>query len=420
MASEVRFFAWAAPANDMNVLPDHTWVTTYDSRVNSYENIKKVVGANEHFWYCWGNFRSKAGTPGNLDGALGDRLGDLAEALCLVKPDAHCIAVTGARGTIFRYGWNGVCHQLANQVLYATSSEGHAPLTVSRARGYWASTFRYGTYGIPDLEWDIRRDICRNSRSLTPQQSEGGNTMVKEADEFESRARDLLKDRDPKLLSEFLALRQEAQALPTETSKGAKGVSAKAINADNQRMLDRAATLLGAEDFERIFEFQPEQRVNLVPPRSMYQSQNRSVNRRALGEAATDKDLAPRRASIPATPKRWAPAHGTERELPRKQAKTIDPMTKSQLIEKIYENTELSKKDVRGVLETLATIGYKELKKTGVFLVPGFAKFVVIKKSATKSRKGTNPFTGEPMTFKARPARKIVRVRPVKTAKDAV
>ena len=78
-------------------------------------------------------------------------------------------------------------------------------------------------------------------------------------------------------------------------------------------------------------------------------------------------------------------------------------MTKSQLIEKIAANNELAKKDVKGVLETLATVGYKELKKTGVFLVPGFAKFVVIKKPATKARAGTNPFNGEPMMFKAKP-----------------
>jgi DNA-binding protein HU-beta len=95
-------------------------------------------------------------------------------------------------------------------------------------------------------------------------------------------------------------------------------------------------------------------------------------------------------------------------------------LTKSQLIEKIATENELAKRDVKNVLETLATVGYKELKKTGVFLVPGFAKFVVVKKPATKARKGTNPFTGEPMTFKAKPARKIVRARPVKAAKDAV
>ena len=97
-------------------------------------------------------------------------------------------------------------------------------------------------------------------------------------------------------------------------------------------------------------------------------------------------------------------------------------MSKSELIQKIAElhADKLTRKDVKGVIESLADVGYKELKKTGVFLVPGFAKFVVIKKPATKARSGTNPFTGEPMMFKAKPARKIVRARPVKAAKDAV
>jgi nucleoid DNA-binding protein len=96
-------------------------------------------------------------------------------------------------------------------------------------------------------------------------------------------------------------------------------------------------------------------------------------------------------------------------------------LTKSQLVEKISEaHSELSKRDIKGVIETLATVGYKELKKAGIFVVPGFAKFVVVKKPATKAREGTNPFTGEKMMFKAKPARKIVRARPVKAAKDAV
>ena len=95
-------------------------------------------------------------------------------------------------------------------------------------------------------------------------------------------------------------------------------------------------------------------------------------------------------------------------------------MTKSQLIQKIAELRELAKKDVRSMMEALAEVGYKELKKNGVFVVPGFAKFVVVKKPATKARKGTNPFTGQEMIFKAKPARKIVRARPVKAAKLAV
>jgi DNA-binding protein HU-beta len=95
-------------------------------------------------------------------------------------------------------------------------------------------------------------------------------------------------------------------------------------------------------------------------------------------------------------------------------------MTKSQLIEQVATANELAKKQVKGVMESLATIGYKELKKNGVFVLPGFAKFVVIKKPATKARKGINPFTKEETVFKAKPARKVVRARPVKAAKDAV
>jgi DNA-binding protein HU-beta len=95
-------------------------------------------------------------------------------------------------------------------------------------------------------------------------------------------------------------------------------------------------------------------------------------------------------------------------------------LSKSQLLEKISTATELSKRDVKNVLDTMVDVGHKELKKNGVFLVPGFAKFVVVKKPATKARKGTNPFTGQEMMFKAKPARKIVRARPVKAAKDAV
>lgn len=97
-------------------------------------------------------------------------------------------------------------------------------------------------------------------------------------------------------------------------------------------------------------------------------------------------------------------------------------MTKSELIQKIVEAhaDKLTRKDVKGVLETLCEVGYKELKKNGVFVLPGFAKMVVIKKPATKARKGVNPFTGEPTVFKAKPARKVIKARPVKAAKDCI
>ena len=97
------------------------------------------------------------------------------------------------------------------------------------------------------------------------------------------------------------------------------------------------------------------------------------------------------------------------------------PMSKSTLIQTIAEHSgNLTRKDVKGIIDLLASIGYKELKKTGAFVLPGFAKFVVIKKPATKARKGINPFTKEPTIFKAKPARKVIKARPVKAIKDAV
>jgi DNA-binding protein HU-beta len=97
-------------------------------------------------------------------------------------------------------------------------------------------------------------------------------------------------------------------------------------------------------------------------------------------------------------------------------------MSKSELIQKIADQHAdgMTRKDVKAVIDSVAQIGHKELKKTGAFLVPGLAKFIVIKKPATKARQGINPFTKEPTTFKAKPARKIIRARAVKAAKDAV
>jgi nucleoid DNA-binding protein len=97
-------------------------------------------------------------------------------------------------------------------------------------------------------------------------------------------------------------------------------------------------------------------------------------------------------------------------------------MTKSALIETV--TSELgdgyTKKQVVAVLEALTEVAHKELKKTGSFTLPGFAKFVVSKKPATAAREGVNPFTKQPITIPAKPASKKVRARPMKAIKDAV
>ncbi len=91
-------------------------------------------------------------------------------------------------------------------------------------------------------------------------------------------------------------------------------------------------------------------------------------------------------------------------------AKTTKAPTKSELLTTIAGETELSRKQVAAVLDSLSGAIKKSLKSHGGFTLPGLVKMKVVKKPATKARKGTNPFTGEEMMFKAKPASKKVRV----------
>ena len=94
--------------------------------------------------------------------------------------------------------------------------------------------------------------------------------------------------------------------------------------------------------------------------------------------------------------------------------------TKSQIVTTIANSTDLSKKQVGAVFDSLNGIIKKALKGAGVFTMPGLCKMRVVKKPATKAREGTNPFTGEKMVFKAKPASKKVRVMPLKNLKGMV
>jgi len=106
---------------------------------------------------------------------------------------------------------------------------------------------------------------------------------------------------------------------------------------------------------------------------------------------------------------------------PAKKVKTVkDPFTKSQLINHLSEETELSRKQITSVLDSLAGAieGHIKRNGAGVFTMPGLAKFKVVRKPATKARKGINPFTGEETVFKAKPARNVVKILPLKAVKE--
>jgi len=98
------------------------------------------------------------------------------------------------------------------------------------------------------------------------------------------------------------------------------------------------------------------------------------------------------------------------------------PTTKAETFTYIAEKTGLTKKDVSAVFESLNTLIRRDIRRTGpgMYTLPGLMKIKVVRKPATKSRKGVNPFTGEAMVFKAKPARNVVKVLPLKGLKDMV
>jgi len=95
-------------------------------------------------------------------------------------------------------------------------------------------------------------------------------------------------------------------------------------------------------------------------------------------------------------------------------------LSKTELIEAIANQSGLDKKQVNSVLDSLNDVIYKELKAQHEVVIPGLLKLVTISKPAVPAREGINPFTKEKTMFKAKPARKVIKPRPLKALKDAV
>jgi nucleoid DNA-binding protein len=95
-------------------------------------------------------------------------------------------------------------------------------------------------------------------------------------------------------------------------------------------------------------------------------------------------------------------------------------LTKNEILKSIATTTELSRKQVKGVFDALTVLIGKSVSKKGPgkFMVPGLLKIVVVQKPATEAHMGINPFTKQEQMFKAKPARRVVKVRASKALKD--
>jgi nucleoid DNA-binding protein len=97
-------------------------------------------------------------------------------------------------------------------------------------------------------------------------------------------------------------------------------------------------------------------------------------------------------------------------------------LSKSQFVATLAKKSGLNKKQATSALDTINAMVAQQLGKggPGEVLIPGLLKLSVVNKPATLQHEGVNPFTKEPMTYKAKAASKVIRVRPLKALKDAV
>jgi nucleoid DNA-binding protein len=101
---------------------------------------------------------------------------------------------------------------------------------------------------------------------------------------------------------------------------------------------------------------------------------------------------------------------------------TSKRMNKSQFVATLAEKSGLSKKQATTALDTINGMVAQQLGRRGPgeVLIPGLLKLNIVNKPATRKHEGINPFTKEPMTYKAKAARKVIKVRTLKALKDAI
>jgi len=128
----------------------------------------------------------------------------------------------------------------------------------------------------------------------------------------------------------------------------------------------------------------------------------------------------PKKATTASKPKAVKAVKAAKVVKAKKTTAIQNPMTKSEMFADIADSTGLSKRDVAAVFTEFASLIERHIAKRGpgMMKVPGLMKIEVKERPATKARKGINPFTGEEIMIKAKPKRRTVKIRPLKTLKD--
>jgi hypothetical protein len=259
-----QLYAWRRPAFDpRDKYIDHTYVTDYKP-YDKYSTIQDVIKAGTHFWYCWGEFKMKT-TDQSLVAECPKNgiLADLAKVICICKPNDE-----NAHGTIFTYLIDGVCHQLANQVLYPTNPQ----ITVKGVKGWQLTHFLYTKYGLND-KWDDLKKKCMDGVRKMPKSKKAAKKIMKRK-ELHLFVHERLGKKLPQKKRDFLSEVVEEtdkvrRNLYDEMKKGkiTPEEFVEGVNKVHDGQLLRIAAKIGREDYIKLFGAPPEEPVHLIDPK---------------------------------------------------------------------------------------------------------------------------------------------------------
>ena len=263
-------YAWANPlggAGSPLRHADHTMVTSYAA--------PSACLPPSLYWYSWGSCHATG--PGTTARLLGSGPANLDVARCLCEPDVESYRYAAgepAHGGIDYYGVTGVCHQLSNRILFAATSGGPEPLTVSDAHGYWVSRFLYGTYGANPGEWTERKTRCLAAAVGAPPAPMMAAARTLTLDEdlaamFDERfRRKYVQDALSRVRELRRSLLAEKKALDDAVTTGRipPRRHAEQVNELLNANLARVAEGLGPSDYRTLFALAPGQPIVLVDP----------------------------------------------------------------------------------------------------------------------------------------------------------
>ncbi len=147
------------------------------------------------------------------------------------------------------------------------------------------------------------------------------------------------------------------------------------------------------------------------------------VKKKTAKKSVSKSKLSKSKSVAPKAKKAVSKKNNTSSGLNLKDSPVSEKQTQAQIIADLADATMLEKKAVRNLFEALKNQIQRHLKNrgSGEIVLPGLGiKVRRVSKKATKARKGVNPFTGQPMTIKAKPARKAARATALKALKDLV